>query len=121
MQINRKNSDRALALGWENEPHCSAVLPLPCPLASDVRRKALPRDEKRDWERGGVFLKLVTLSNISSHLLGKLALMTGGCCESVSCRLAFATVRGRSIRLWVCGNCQAKAWPTRGTWVSGLV
>ena len=109
MQINCKNCDGALALGGENGPHCSAVLPPPCPLASGVRRKALPRDEKRDWERGGVSLKLVTLSNISFHLLGKLGLMTGGCCESVSCRLAFATVRGRSIRLWVRGNCQAKA------------
>ena len=55
MQINSKNNDGALALGCENGPHCSAVLLPPCPLASGAQRKALPRAEKLDWERGGVF------------------------------------------------------------------
>jgi hypothetical protein len=39
-----------------------------------------------------------------SHLLGKLALMTGACRESVLCQLAFALACGISIQMWERGK-----------------
>ena len=40
---------------WQNGPRCSTMLPLPCPVASVARHKALPRAEKRDWEGARAF------------------------------------------------------------------
>ena len=63
MQIDSKNNDDALALGWQNGPGCSTMLPSSCPLASSARCNALPRAQIRKWEREEIFLKLVTLGN----------------------------------------------------------
>ncbi len=54
MQIDTENNAAALALGCQNGLAVLTVLPPPCPLASDAQRKALPRAEKRDWERRGI-------------------------------------------------------------------
>ena len=52
-----RNNVGALALGWQNGPRCSTMLPLRCPLASGAQHKALLRAEKRDWE-GAEFIEI---------------------------------------------------------------